>query len=86
MDTSTQAELSPLSGAAGEQHLTIQQIAKLWNLHADSVRKLFEHEAGVLVFGHGEKLHKRRYQTLRVPASVAARVHRRITNTNGKVI
>jgi hypothetical protein len=34
---------------------------------------------------HPETLHKRGYCTLRIPESVARRVHGKLTHTNGKV-
>ena len=50
----------------------------MWNLAPDTIRRLFEREPGVLVLGemNGGK-GKRRYTTLRVPASVVERVYRR---------
>jgi hypothetical protein len=64
-----------------ERHLTVEDVAGLWNLSHDSVRRLFEREPGVLVIvsprGFGSK---RRYRTLRIPESVAARVYRRMLN------
>jgi predicted transcriptional regulator len=61
-----------------ERHYTVTEIAKMWNLSTDAVRRLFEKEPGVLVLGHSQgRVHKRRYATLRIPESVAERVHRR---------
>jgi hypothetical protein len=45
-------------------------------LSTDSVRRLFENEPGVLVIERPSK-NTRRYRTLRIPESVALRVHRR---------
>ena len=61
-----------------ERHYSVAEIAGLWNLSADAVRKLFQDEPGVLVLG-GQSAHKRRYTTLRIPESVLKRVHRRMT-------
>ena len=72
----------PASGDFAEQHYAVSQIAELWNLSHDVVRKLFEREPGVLVIGvHGSRS-RRRYVTLRIPQSVAERVHRRLCNPN----
>lgn len=64
--------------AFAEQHFTIAQIAELWGVSKDTVRRLFAKEPGVLVFGCSEnRAHKRRYTTLRIPESVVERVRRR---------
>ena len=63
-----------------ERHYSVVELAELWNLSPDTIRKLFENEPGVLVLGENStKLGKRRYTTLRIPESVAARVHRRLS-------
>ena len=56
------------------------EVAELWNLSPDVVRKLFEREPGVLVLGDHGSRSKRRYTTLRIPQSVVERVHRRLCN------
>ena len=66
-----------------ERHYTVAEIAKLWSLRADVVRRLFEREPGVLVIGDDAPRGKRRYATLRIPQSVAERVHRRLSNPEG---
>jgi hypothetical protein len=63
-----------------ERHYAIAEIAELWSLSCDVVRKLFEREPGVLVLGGQNAPHKRRYTTLRIPETVVRRVHRRMTN------
>ena len=62
-----------------ERHYAVAEIAVLWNLSSDAVRKLFQDEPGVLVLGSQGPTHKRRYTTLRIPESVLQRVHRRMT-------
>ena len=62
---------------AMELHLTIPQIAALWGHDTGFVRELFREEPGVLRHQNG----KREY--LRVPLSVAQRVHRRMANGEG---
>jgi AraC-like DNA-binding protein len=57
----------------GERHYSVTDVAKLWGLSRDSVRRLFRREPGVLVMGD-------RYVTLRIPESVLERVHRRLSN------
>lgn len=56
------------------------EIAVAWSLSSDSVRKLFQHEPGVLVIGDQGSRRKRGYTTLRIPESVVTRVHRRLCN------
>jgi len=63
-----------------EQHFAPAEIAELWNLSADTVRKLFENEPGVLVLGNQQpRRGKRSYTTPRIPAHVLERVHRRLS-------
>jgi hypothetical protein len=66
-------------GIVGERHYSPEQLGETWNLSADTVRRLFEHEPGVLVIER-KRSRARRYRTLRIPESVAQRVHRRLTN------
>lgn len=50
----------------------------MWNLSADAVRKLFRNEPGVFVLSRPRR-GKRRYTTLRIPESVARRVHQKLS-------
>ena len=72
----------PASEDFAERHYTVGQIAELWSLSSEVVRKIFEREPGVLVIGDHESRSKRRYITLRIPQSVVERVHRRLCNPN----
>lgn len=58
-----------------EEHYTPQQLAKLWGLSTDTIRTMFRDEPDVLIIDREEKMNKRRYLTMRIPASVATRVH-----------
>lgn len=62
-----------------ERHYAVAEIADMWNLSADKVRSLFEHEPGVLIIGEQHPRHKRRYVTLRIPQPVVERVHLRLS-------
>jgi len=73
-------------GPAFEHHYSVQQVSQMWGLGADAIRKLFEHQEGVLRISHPETLHKRRYTTLRIPESVLRRVHRRLTEIKGRPV
>jgi hypothetical protein len=66
-------------GVFNEYHYTVREVADLWNLSKDSVKRLFRHEPGVLVFTRSDsKSGKRRYETLLIPESVLERVHKRL--------
>lgn len=58
----------------------------MWGLGVDIIRRIFENEPGVIKIVSPERLHKRRYTTLRIPESVLRRVHRRLTETKGKPV
>lgn len=57
-----------------QRHFSVQELAKLWHLSVDAIRRIFEKEPGVLVLSD-VKRGKRRYRTIRIPESVAQRVH-----------
>jgi hypothetical protein len=68
----------PVQDAAfAERHFSVEELAELWKLSDDFVRRLFLREPGVVVF-HNAQPGKRVYRTLRIPESVALRVHRRM--------
>jgi hypothetical protein len=54
-----------------ERHFSPRELAELWHLSADHIRALFLREPGVLITG------SRKYRTMRIPESVAVRVHAR---------
>jgi hypothetical protein len=69
------------SVASTEPHYTAEQVAEFWHLDANSVRRVFRDEPGVLKFGNGKSTYqKRAYTTIRIPQSVLDRVYRRMTN------
>jgi hypothetical protein len=64
-----------------EPHYTPEQVAEWWSLNPKSIRRIFQDEEGVLKFGRGVSTRTRRaHTTLRIPASVVERVHRRMVN------
>ncbi len=72
-----------IEAGADEQHYTPQEIADLWSLSATKIRRMFECESDVLRIGEpsrreGRQL-KRAYYTMRIPASTAERVYKRLT-------
>ena len=69
--------LMPATTSAFERHYSVDQLSALWNLSDDFVRRLFRHEPGVVVFYH-YRPGRRVYRTLRIPESIALRVHQRL--------
>jgi hypothetical protein len=61
-----------------ERHYTVEELAGTWGMSVDFVRRLFLREPGVVVFWR-QRPGRRVYRTLRIPGSVAERVHRRLT-------
>ena len=53
-----------------ERHYSVPEIAEIWNLSRDVVRKIFEGEPGVLVIGDDSSRSKRGYHTLPIRADV----------------
>jgi hypothetical protein len=60
-----------------ERHYSVQELASAWNLGHNTVRRMFEEEPGVLHVGKSFRRGRRGYVTLRIPESVAQRVHER---------
>jgi hypothetical protein len=67
------------AGVCAERHYTVAEIAEMWKLSKDAVRRLFCNEPGVLTLGKRACGRKRRYTTLRIPQSVLERVHRQLS-------
>ena len=69
---------------ATDQHYTPTELGKLWHLSANTIRRLFEEEPGVLTFGAASPSRsprRRRMVQMRIPARVAIRVHARLSNS-----
>ena len=62
---------------AFERHYTVDELAELWGMSDDFVRRLFLNEPGVVVF-FKYRPGRRTYRTVRIPESVAERVHSRL--------
>jgi hypothetical protein len=78
MSTESQIRETPTLPSAG-RHYTVHEIAEMWRFSANLVRRLFEAEPGVLAIGEARSTgRRRRYVTLRIPASVVERVHSRL--------
>jgi hypothetical protein len=63
-----------------ELHYSIRELAKLWHLSYESVRQAFEREPGILRIEHKLRKNKRGYTSMRIPASVARKVYKRLTS------
>jgi hypothetical protein len=62
-----------------EKHFSPNQIAEAWGFDAKVIRNLFRNEPGVLKLGNDKSTYRKRaHTTLRIPESVANRVHRRM--------
>ena len=62
-----------------EKHFTPSELGKAWGVSAETVRQLFRNEPDVLRVGSNGSAKARRYVLLRIPESVALRVHRRLS-------
>lgn len=69
----------PEDAILSEPYLTPAEIAHRWRLSVDSVVRLFEREAGILILENPTSKHRRRYRTIRIPISVLARVEKRLS-------
>jgi hypothetical protein len=63
----------------GEPHYAPADLAKMWGVSVQTVRELFRDEEGVLEIGSEGTRNRRAYKTLRIPHSVAERVHTRLS-------
>jgi len=57
---------------------SVKELAFIWNLDSETVRRIFINEPGVMVF-RNQKPGKRIFRTLRIPGAVAVRVAKRFT-------
>ena len=60
-----------------ERHFSVEELAESWRVSDDFVRRLFQNEPGVVVFMN-VRPGRRVYRTIRIPESVALRVHERM--------
>lgn len=64
--------------APAERHYTPAEVASLWHLDVETIRRIFQDEPGVVVLQAAVKKGKRQYKTIRIAQSVLERVHRRL--------
>jgi hypothetical protein len=64
-----------------ERHYSVNELAILWNLSKQTIRRLFQDEPDIVRIGENDVRRKRTYVTLRIPESVARRVHQRLSKS-----
>jgi len=77
------ADAFPLSGSlnlqeAPEPFYMPSEIAALWRLNVETIRRLFQNEPGVMVIQAPTLKGKPPYKTIRIPHSVLERVRARL--------
>lgn len=75
-----ETEGAPFVDDGTQQTFTVAQVASLWQLSTDTIRRIFEDEPGVLVQGNRNPRGKRKRITLRIPRHVMERVRKRRSN------
>jgi len=61
-----------------EPHFKVDEVAVLWNMSPDTVRRIFLEEPGVIRYTRPRSKYKRSYSTILIPESVLNRVYRRM--------
>ena len=82
---STPVAVGLLAGSiAGDRHYTVAELAKIWHLAPNTIRRLVEDEPGVLRITRGDSSYRprkhRKMTQIRIPERVALRVHARLSN------
>ncbi len=68
------------TGVENEKHFNLSELAATWGLSAETIRKLFADDPHVVKLPSASgPTDGRRYCTLRIPASAAARLHKRLS-------
>lgn len=67
--------------ACEERHYSVNELAVLWNLSKQTIRRLFLDEPDVIRIGEHDVRRKRAYVTIRIPESVVRRVHQRLSKS-----
>jgi hypothetical protein len=58
---------------------SVKELAHIWNVSPESIRRLFIREPGTLIFRIQATPGKRTYRNIRIPGNVALRVQNRMT-------
>jgi len=67
-----------VAGSASEPHFSVKELAGQWGFSERAIRRLIEEEPGVIAIEKNSRL-KRTYRQIQIPASVAERIHRKLT-------
>jgi hypothetical protein len=65
--------------SVSEHHFSPTELAKYWDVSPETIRIIFRNEPGVLRIPSRRAGKQRAYVTLKIPQSVAERVHRRLS-------
>lgn len=65
---------------ANEPHYSVKDVAEMWKLSDEAIRRLFRAEPGVIKLAADERYRRRKrdYVTIRIPESVLVRVHEKL--------
>lgn len=58
---------------------TVAELAEMTGFSRRTITRLFEREKGVIILERPERMHKRRFRTIRIPRAVYERVITRLT-------
>ena len=75
----TAGKVCSMKTTVEDKHYTPQELAEAWGVSAQTIREIFRREPGVLKIGSNGTRTRRAYKLLRTPASVAQRVHNRLS-------
>jgi len=68
------------TGVEHEKHFTLSELAATWGLSVETIRRLFADDPGVVTMPSASgPTGRRQYFTLRIPSTVAARLHKRLS-------
>ena len=71
------ADLREAGVYAFEKHYTARELGGMWGFDETTIRRMFQDEPGVLKIGKSDRRDgKRDYVSIRIPKSIAERVHR----------
>jgi hypothetical protein len=65
----------PTTPLAFERHYSVQEIAEMWNISANTARRIFRGQPGVIEIGADETRYARPHKVLRIPESVVLKLH-----------
>ena len=81
--SSTSGERSENAVVSGpERHFTVAELSKRWFFSANTIRRLFSQEPGVVRIARPQTRSKRGYTSMRIPERIAERVHRRLQGSS----